>query len=287
VALPYKLLGKKVIFDVHDITPELFEEKFGKRNALYWFVRAAERLTLFFSNVVIATNQSVLDIVKQRGKKRDEDVFVVRTSPQKIDTNVSPDPALKKGRRYLAAYIGVMGVQDGVPYLIEMAKHLVHGMGRQDVQFLLMGKGEDYDKVVQMRDAAGLQDYVDLPGRVSDSFLATALQTMDAGLACDPINDFNQHCTMNKTLEYMAFGKPQVMFEIREGRVSAGDAAEYVTTNSAVEFAEKLAALLDDPERCRAMGEIGRARLRGNLSWEHSTAQLSLAYNRALGRPAS
>jgi glycosyltransferase involved in cell wall biosynthesis len=282
VALPYKLLGKSVIFDVHDVTPELFEEKFRKRNALYWFVRAAERLTLFFSNVVIATNESVLEIVKNRGQKKDEDVFVVRTSPQKIDLSVAPDESLRKGRKYLAAYIGVMGVQDGVPYLIKMADHVVNKLGRKDVQFLLMGSGEDHGKVVQMRDELGLQDYIDLPGRVSDTFLATALQTMDVGLACDPINEFNQHCTMNKTLEYMAFGKPQVMFEIREGRVSAGDAAEYVDSNSPELFAEKLLSLLDDHARRQRMGQVGLERIRGELSWERSKAQLDKAYRRAL-----
>jgi glycosyltransferase involved in cell wall biosynthesis len=282
VALPYKLLGKRVIFDVHDITPELFEEKFGRRNALYWAVRAAERLTLWLSDVVIATNQSVLDIVRRRGRKRSEDVFVVRTSPEKINTEALEDASLKKGRKFLACYVGVMGVQDGVPYLVRMADYVVNKLGRKDTQFLLMGKGEDYDKVVALRDELGLADFVDLPGRVSDEFLATALRTMDAGLACDPINEFNQHCTMNKTLEYMAFGKAQVMFEIREGRVSAGDAAVYVTSNSEAEFGDTLMGLLDDEPRRRQMGEEGLRRIQGDLSWRKSREQLDLAYKRAL-----
>lgn len=282
VALPYKLLGVKVIFDVHDITPELFEEKFRRRNALYWIVRLAERCTLALANVVIATNESVLSIVKERGHKQDEDVFVVRTSPKAIDTSIAPDPALKRGRKFLAAYIGVMGVQDGVPYLIEAARHLVRDMKRNDVQFLLMGTGEDYDKVVALRDSYGLQDYIDLPGRVSDSFLSQALTTMDVGLSCDPINDFNQHCTMNKTLEYMAFAKPQVMFEIREGRISAGDAAAYVTENSASLFAQTVVELLDDPARREQMGKLGFERLHADLSWAKSTDQLQRAYQRAM-----
>jgi glycosyltransferase involved in cell wall biosynthesis len=287
VALPYKLLGKKVIFDVHDITPELFEEKFGKRNAFYWMVRVAERLTLLLSNVVIATNQSVLDIVRKRGKKKAEDVFVVRTCPQKIDTTIAEDASLKKGRQYLAGYIGVMGVQDGVPYLLEMADYVVNKLGRKDVQFLLMGKGEDYEKVVQLRSTLGLEDYVDLPGRVSDEFLASALQTMDVGLACDPINDFNQHCTMNKTLEYMAFGKPQIMFEIREGRISAGEAAVYVAENSPSKFGDALLTLLGNEELRKQMGQVGRDRIMGPLSWEKSTSELKSAYERALGSLAA
>lgn len=281
VAAPFKLFaGVKVIFDVHDVTPELFVEKFGAKHPLIPIVRLAEWCTLKLADVVIATNQSVLDIVQSRGKKKEENTIVVRTSPKAINFDVQPDENLKKGRPYLAAYIGVMGVQDGVPYLLEAANHLVNTMGRKDIQFLLMGSGEDYETLLELRDKYQLQDYVDLPGRVSDEFLATALKTMDAGLACDPINEFNHHCTMNKTLEYMAFGKPQVMFEIREGRVSAGDAAVYVTKNCAATFAEELAKLMDDEQRRTEMGQIGHDRLHGELSWQESVKQLKLAYER-------
>jgi glycosyltransferase involved in cell wall biosynthesis len=175
-----------------------------------------------------------------------------------------------------------MGVQDGVPYLLNAADHVVNSIGRKDVQFLLMGTGEDYDKLVSMRSELGLDDFVDLPGRVSDEFLASALQTMDVGMACDPINDFNHHCTMNKTLEYMVFGKPQVMFDIREGRHSAGDAAAYVSENDPKMFGESLVALLDDADRRKTMGELGRHRLCTELSWEHSVKQLRRAYACAL-----
>jgi glycosyltransferase involved in cell wall biosynthesis len=226
IALPFKLLaGVKVIFDVHDLWPEMFEAKFGKRGLLHWAVRVAERCTLALADVVMATNQSVLAAVKSRGKKCDEDMFVVRTAPNQLPTSLPEDPALKKGRKHLVGYIGVMGNADGVNYLVEAAQHIVQMRKRDDVQFVLMGSGPEHEELLKQRDALGLQAFVDMPGRVSNEFLFTALKTMDLGVACDPINDYNEHCTMNKTLEYMAFSKAQVMFGTREGRVSAGEAA--------------------------------------------------------------
>jgi glycosyltransferase involved in cell wall biosynthesis len=284
VALPFKLLfGTRVIYDVHDVWPEMFEAKFGRRGVVYWLVRAAGRLTYATADIVIGTNQSVRLTALERGGKAPGDVFVVRTAPAIETTNVTPDPSLRKGRRYLVGYVGVMGNADGVNYLIDAADHFVRRLGRRDTQFLLMGTGPEYDALVEQRDRLGLQEFVDLPGRVSNEFLFTALKTIDVGVACDPINAYNDHCTMNKTLEYMAFGRAQVMFATKEGRASAADAAGYVEENSAAKLAEKIAALLDDDVARARMGAIGAERIRTELSWEQSVDQLLRAYAVALG----
>ncbi|SKB01241.1 Glycosyltransferase involved in cell wall bisynthesis [Prosthecobacter debontii] len=282
VAWPFKLLGGvKVIYDVHDLWPEMFEAKFGRRGWLYWAVRAAERCTLALANAVMATNQSVLAAVKKRGSKRDDEVYVVRTAPNQLDTAISADPALKNGRTFLVGYIGVMGNADGVHYLIEAAKYIVGTRQRTDVQFLLMGSGPEHDELVRLRDSLGLQDFISMPGRVSNEFLFTGLKTMDLGVACDPINDYNDHCTMNKTLEYMAFAKPQVLFGTREGRYSAGDAALYIEENSAIQLGDGILELLDDAPRRQRMGQIGHQRLTEELSWDRSVESLLKAYRYA------
>ena len=282
IAWPFKLLGARVIYDVHDAWPEMFEAKFGKRGLFYWMVRLAERLTYACADVVMTTNESVRQIALTRGRKPPGKVFVVRTAPKIATTKAQPDASLRKGRRYLIGYVGVMGNADGVHYLIEAADHLVNKLGRRDVQFLLMGTGPEHDNLIAQRDRLGLREFIDLPGRVSNEALFTALCTMDLGVACDPINPYNDHCTMNKTLEYMAFGKPQVMFGTREGRTSAGEAAVYVTENSAAQLAEAIARTLDDPEGRERMGRIGEERIRTQLNWEKSVEQLLKAYEEAL-----
>jgi glycosyltransferase involved in cell wall biosynthesis len=175
-----------------------------------------------------------------------------------------------------------MGNADGVNYLIEAAKHIVQTRKREDVQFLLMGSGPEHADLVKQRDEMGLGAFVDMPGRVSNEFLFSGLKTMDLGVACDPINDYNDHCTMNKTLEYMAFGKAQVMFGTREGMFSAGDAARYVMENSAEKLGDAILEMLDDPATRERMGKIGHERLTTELCWEKSVQQILRTYERAM-----
>jgi glycosyltransferase involved in cell wall biosynthesis len=287
VALPFKILfGVKVVYDIHDLWPEMFEAKFGKRGLLYRGVRLAERLTYACADLVLATNESVREVAIDRGGKSSGEVFVVRTAPKIATVDYQPDPSLKKGRSYLVGYVGVMGDADGVHYLIDAAAHLIYKLGRKDVQFLLMGTGPEHPKLVAQRDRLGLQEYVDLPGRVTNEFLFAALQTIDVGVSCDPINSYNNHCTMNKVLEYMAFAKPQVLFDLKEGRASAGAAAIYVNENSEVKLAQAIHVLLEDPIRRETMGRMGEERIRTELNWERSAQRLVNAYAAALSNPA-
>ena len=283
VALPFKLLfGVRLIYDVHDVCPEMFEAKFGRRGLLYWAVRLAERLTYACADLVLATNESVREIALERGGKSESAVFVVRTAPQIAVGNYQPEPTLKKNRAYLVGYVGVMGNADGVDYLIDAAAYLIHTLGRTDIQFLLMGTGPEHTRLMAQRDRLSLQEHVDLPGRVTNQFLFAALQTMDVGVSCDPINPYNNHCTMNKVLEYMAFAKPQILFDLKEGRASAAGAAMYVNENSAVKLAEAIQSLLDDPVAREKMGRLGQERILTQLNWERSAQQLSKAYATAL-----
>ena len=283
VAWPFRLLGVRVIYDVHDLWPEMFEAKFAGRGPFYWAVRVAERLTYACADAVLATNESVRAAAMQRGRKPPGKIFLVRTAPQISGPDAAADPALRRGRRYLVGYIGVMGSADGVQYLLDAAAHLVHQLGRRDVQFLLMGTGPEYERLLHWRDAAGLKEFVEMPGRVTNEFLFSALRTIDLGVSGDPKNSYNDHCTMNKVLEYMVSGKAQVMFDLKEGRESAGGAAVYVTENSAPKLAEAIGRLLDDPAMRERMGRLGAERIRSELGWERSVDQLLRAYREVLG----
>ena len=278
VAWPFKLFGVRVVYDVHDLWPEMFEAKFHHQGFFYWAVRVAERLSYACADLVIATNESVKQVALTRGKMPPERVFVVRSAPDFKSVNGRADPALKRNRPYLVGYVGVMGDADGVDYLIDAAAHIVHNLGRKDVQFLLMGTGPEHSRLVAQRDRLGLQEYVTMPGRVSNEYLFTALRTMDLGVSCDPMNSYNNHCTMNKVLEYMAFSKAQVMFDLKEGRVSAGASAEYVSQNSPAKLAEAIDRLLRDPKCRELMGQMGSERIRGELNWGKSVDQLLGAY---------
>jgi glycosyltransferase involved in cell wall biosynthesis len=176
---------------------------------------------------------------------------------------------LQRGRRYLVAYIGVMGPQDGVDLAVRAAAHVIRDLGRQDVAFTFMGAGDSYDEIVALRDDLGLQDYVELPGRVSDNTVVDVLSTTDVGLSPDPSNPLNEVSTMNKTLEYMAFGLPVVAFDLKETRVSAGPAATYIPSGDVAAYARAIVELLDDDNKRKGMGQAGRLRIEEELGWSH------------------
>jgi glycosyltransferase involved in cell wall biosynthesis len=281
-ALPFKLLGVRVVYDVHDLWPEMFEAKFGKRGLFYWVVRCAERLTYATADVVLTTNDTVRSVALERGRKATDRVFMVRTAPRMPAAEVAPDPGLKKSREYLVGYVGVMGSADGVHNLIEAADYLVHKRKRRDIQFLLMGTGPEYDRLLALREGLGLSEYLDLPGWTKGQALYQALQTIDLGVSCDPKNSYNDACTMNKVLEYMAFGKPQVMFDLVESRASAGDAGWYVSECSAERLGDGIEKLLDDSALRQKMGRIGAERFHKLVDWSRSVDELKRAYARAL-----
>jgi glycosyltransferase involved in cell wall biosynthesis len=282
-----RLDGTRFVFDHHDLCPELYRSRFpeGARLPLRWLI-SLERATFRAADQVTSTNESYRAIALRRGGLDADDVTVVRTGPDPDRLKaIEPVPALRRGRRHLVAYLGVMGPQDGVDVVLAAADHLVHALGRTDVSFILMGGGDCHGELVADRDRRGLQDYVELPGRVPDEYVTEVLSTADVGLSPDPLNPLNDVSTMNKTMEYMAFGRPVLAFDLVETRVSAGEAARYVDpATGAVGYAEELGVLLDDSETRALMGKLGRVRVEDELAWKHQAPAYLAVYDELTGR---
>ncbi|HVC29749.1 MAG TPA: glycosyltransferase family 4 protein [Steroidobacteraceae bacterium] len=276
----YKLFaGKRFLFDHHDINPELYEAKFGRRGFFYRLVRLSERLTFLVADISIATNESYRRIALERGRMPPERVFVVRSGPSLERMRILPPvPQWKRGRKFLVGYVGVMGAQEGIPYLLEAAHHIVRNRGRQDVQFVLAGGGPALEQMRRLSSRMGLDRYVEFLGRVPDQTLLEVLNTADVCVNCDEVNAMNDKSTMNKIMEYMALAKPIVQFELTEGRFSAREASLYARPNDARDFADNIVTLLDDPERRERMGEFGRQRVERQLAWEYEVPKLLAAY---------
>jgi len=281
VAVWFKLIGGvSVIYDQHDLSPEMYEAKYGRRGPFYWILRWAERLTFAFADLVITTNESHREIAQTRGHKKSGNVFVVRSAPRLESFQpVAPNPSLKHGRRFLVGYVGVMGEPEGIDLLLESARHITEDLGRKDVTFTLIGSGPQAGALLQMRDRMGLADVVRFTGRVTDQEMIEILSTADVCVAPDVKNPYNDRCTMNKVLEYMALSKPIVQFDLVEGRRSAQGAAVYARPNDPFDFARSIIALLDDPDRRSTMGETGRRRMESELEWRHQQSTLLAAYD--------
>jgi glycosyltransferase involved in cell wall biosynthesis len=285
--LPLLARGAKFVFDHHDLVPELFRSRFpGGGGLLFRVAVLLERITFALADGVISTNDSYRQVALTRGRKRPEVVQVVRSAPDLTHFRPrEPDPTLRRGQRYLAAYVGVMGPQDGVDYALRALASYRNELGRDDLHTIFMGHGDAYDDMVALSKELDLVDCVEFPGRVSNEFLQTCLSTADVCLSPDPCNALNDVSTMNKVVEYMAMGRPIVSFELTEARVSAGAAAVYAAGDDERAFAALLAELLDDPARRAEMGEIGRTRVAEQLSWATSKRNLLEFYRRLVGPP--
>jgi glycosyltransferase involved in cell wall biosynthesis len=275
----FRLFGKKFVFDHHDLSPELYEAKFGRRDFFHRLMLALEYWTFRSADVSIATNESYRRIAIGRGRMPAERVFVVRSGPslERLKT-LPPDARLKRGRRYLVGYVGVMGRQEGIDYLLQAVRHIVLYFGRNDIHFGLVGGGTSLEEMRALARELGVADHVTFTGRVPDGEMLAMLNTADVCVNPDIANDMNDKSTMNKIMEYMALGKPIVQFDLTEGRFSAQQASLYARKNDALNLAEKILELLDDPSRRAEMGEFGRRRVANELEWRHEAPKLLAAY---------
>ena len=276
----FRLFGKRFIFDHHDINPELYEAKFGKRGFGYKLLLWLERWTFRTANISIATNESYRRIAIERGGMQPDKVFVVRSGPALSRMRImEPVESLRSGRRFLVGYVGVMGAQEGIDLLLQSVKHLVQVRNRHDIHFGLVGGGTELEAMRRLAVQLGVGEYVTFTGRVPDAEMLAVLNTADVCVNPDVANEMNDKSTMNKIMEYMALGKPIVQFDLAEGRFSAQDASLYARPNDTVDLAEKIVELLDDPDRRSAMGAFGRTRVTEELEWRYEVPKLLAAYD--------
>jgi glycosyltransferase involved in cell wall biosynthesis len=285
LALLFRPFGVRFVFDQHDPSPEVYTTRFERpskvlHTALKWLERASYRTATH----VIVTNKLAGERAQRLGPLPDERVTVVRSGP---DANKfvrqEPQPALRRGRRYLCCYLGVMGPQDGVDTVVRAADVIVHEFGRDDIAFAVLGFGDMYDELVALSKQLDLEDYVEFTGKADDTKLTAYLSTADIGLVPDQKTSFNDIAAMNKTVEYMAFELPIVATALRETMLTADGCGRFVDSASPHDFARAIVELLEDDETRREMGARGRARVEESLAWEHQAKVYVATYRRILG----
>lgn len=280
IGLFYRFLGKKFIFDQHDLSPEMFRIIFKKRaNLLYKVLRFLEMCSYGVATLIIVTNESQKRFAIERGHCRPDRVFVVRNGPKAAKSRVAaPDPQLKAGRPYLLGYVGIMGVQDGVENALYALHELIYKRGRRDISLVLLGNGSSLHTLRTLASELLLNEFTTFTGLVPYTEVVRYLSAVDIGLVPDPQNDLNEHSTMMKTMDYMAQGKPIVAFDLKETRFSAQQAALYAMSNLIEDFADKIEMLLADEQLRLKMGQFGRRRIEEELSWERTSKNLVYAY---------
>lgn len=279
VARLFRNAGVKYVFDHHDICPELFYAKFKKKGLLYKSQLLLERLNYRHACMAFVTNESYRKIAIERGGMSSDKVFVLRSGPNLERMTITPQkPEIKRGKKYMVGYVGVIGKQEGLDYLLDAGHYIKYKLLRDDIFFGIVGGGPYLEEARKRAQAMGLDDIVEFTGRVPDSVLLDYLNTADICVNPDEFNEMNDKSTMNKVLEYMALKKPIVQFDLTEGRYSAGEASLYASPNDSVDMAHKIVELLEDEERRRIMGELGYERILNELSWKHTSKALLEGY---------
>ncbi len=282
------LFGKPFVFDHHDINPELFEAKFGKKGFFHKLLTMFERWTFKTADASIATNETFKEIAVKRGGMDPSRVFIVRSIPDVSRfKRVEPNDKLRNGKKHVIGYVGIMGAQDGVDLLVEAMDEMVNEQGRDDVGCVIVGSGTELPNLQAMAKAKGLDDHITFTGFLSGDALLAALSSFDVGVIPDPKNTYNDKISMNKAFEYMTLGIPFVQFDLMEGRKIAGDAALYAADNSSKDLARQVQRLMDEPELHAQLAAEGKARAAALLDWDAEAGRLLAAYETVLAPRAT
>jgi glycosyltransferase involved in cell wall biosynthesis len=280
VALIYKVLfRKKFLFDHHDVVPEMFEVKFGRRGFFYRALLFCERMTFLSADASIATNETFKRIAIERGRMSPQRVWVVKSYPDlNAFRRVPPDLALRKGRAHLVGYVGIMNAQDRVDLLLLAMQHIVRRLHREDIHCLLVGDGPEYENLVRLAEELGLASFVTFAGYLTGAPLLHHLSSLDVGAIPDPPNPYNDKISLNKVFEYMTLGIPFVQYDLAESRAQAGAAAVIAKDPTPEGLGEAIVQLIDDPQRRAEMAAIGVSRAREEFHWEAEKSRLLEAY---------
>jgi glycosyltransferase involved in cell wall biosynthesis len=274
-----RLAGARVIFDQHDLSPEIYEEKFGRRGALWWALRAAERASFRSADMVITPNESMRKLAIERGGLDAADVRVVRNGPDlSLFSPVPAETTDHNGHKHRVCYMGIIGEQEGLGGYIRVIDDIVHRRGRTDTEFLIVGDGSGLPALREQAASAGLSEHVRFTGFLTGDALGSAVASADVCVVPEPATPLTESSTLVKTMEYMALAKPVVQYDLVEARVTAGDTAVYAKRNDEHDLADKIVWLLDNPEKRAELGASAARRVRDELAWEHQVPDLLASY---------
>ena len=286
IAVFYKLFGKRFVYDHHDLSPEMYQARFagGGNPLVYRILVWLEKLSCYFADHVIVTNESYKKIARERGCVPESHITIVRNGMElnRLEAAIEPDPGLREMGKAIIGYVGVMGFQDGVDYLLRAVHHLIHDLGRTDFHCILIGGGDAWESLKTQARQLGLDDCVQFTGYVFGEQLRRYLSAADICVDSAPSSSYGDRSTVFKMMEYMALGKPIVAFDLPEHRFTAQDAAVYVRPNDERAFAAALAQLMDDPRRRSCLGAYGIQRIKTQLAWEYSVPKLLEVYQTIL-----
>ncbi len=282
IAIFYQFFGKKYVFDLHDLSPELYLARGGNEepNKIYHVLRYFERVACRNADRLIATNETQRAVQIDRCGANPSDCYVVRNGPNVFFLeDVEPKSELRNTGRLILGYVGVIGIQDGVDYFIRTLHELKVRHGRRDFLAVIVGNGPAIGDLKRLAEELGVLDLIHFTGMIPFPTVPAHIAAFDIAFTPDPSNAYNDSCTTIKTMEYMALRKPTVCFRTRENELTAGESAIYASNNDIRDYADATVQLMDDPALRQRLGVIGRQRIDLGLTWDHQAKHLIALYD--------
>ena len=280
VALPFKLLGARFVFDHHDICPELYIAKFRRRGIGYWGTRLFEWLSYRTANLVITANEPFKVIGSTRNRKRSDDIVVVHSFPDPLKFSVVSSKSETPATKPVIGYVGVIGDQDGVETLVRALAVLRDRYGASAFICRIVGDGPSCKSVKALAADLNLQDCIEFTGFVTGQALLTQIASFDIGIIPDPKNCYTDKITMNKVFEYMFLGKPIVGFRLQETVSLVGECGTFSEEETPEGLAAAIDVLINNLELRTKLGEAGRRRAQELFSWRADAEKLVAGYER-------
>ncbi|MBB3938021.1 glycosyltransferase family 4 protein [Aureimonas phyllosphaerae] len=283
VAAPFKLFGKRFVFDHHDVCPELFVAKFERRGFFHTLLLLAEKATFRTADLVISANETYRRLAISRGGKKPEDVVTVYSVPDKARIRrVSPNEALRAGAATVLGYVGIIADQDGVDHLVRCVHHLVADHGQRSIRAVVVGDGPALESVKRLAGELGVADHITFTGYLRGEDLLAALSTFDIGIIPDPVNEYNDKISMNKVFEYSALGISSVSYDLTETRRLLGEAGRYALGATPADLAVAAVPLIEDLELRLASGRRAKALADAQFDWDREAERYVAAYARLM-----
>lgn len=268
VALPFRLFGKRFVFDHHDSAPELYLAKFDRRDAFYKLLCIVERWTFRTASRVITANESYRQHAIAVGPHPATEVTAVYSVPELSRIRrVTPDPVLRAKADTILGYVGIIADQDGLDHLVEMMRALADLGGTTDVHAVVVGDGPALATVKALAVQLGVDHLITFCGYLRGEALLAALSCFDIGIIPDPVNPYNDKISMNKVFEYSALGVPSVAYNLSETRRLLRDTASYADDATPAGLARACLPLIADKAHRLQAGVAAKALADADFNW--------------------
>jgi glycosyltransferase involved in cell wall biosynthesis len=264
-ALIPRLMGAKVILDIHDIVPELYASKFRIRQNTWIFgaLVLMEKLSVCFANHVIIANHLWHERLVQRSC-RPERCSTILNYPDLAIFRLRHRPAGGDGS-FTMFYPGTLSWHQGVDLIISAMGAL--GDDAKHMKLLVVGDGAERERLQSLAQECGLTEQVVIRGPAPLSEVADIMARVDLGVEPKRKRSFANEALSTKILEFMALGVPVLASDTRVHEMYFSSKVEFFESENVEELAARILALSRDGEKREALRMTGFAYVAEN-NWD-------------------